>query len=88
MEEGRIVSFLDDLLMTSSWYLEQSLLILLSALVMRNLLSIAYVPSESMTPTLLRGDSVLVEYVSTKVGGGACRRGEVVFFKPPESLES
>jgi len=88
LEEGKIFSFIDDLLITSSWYLEKSLLLLASALLLRNLFSIAYVPSESMRPTLLRGDAVLVEYVSSKVAPGICMRGEVVFFRPPEALES
>jgi len=86
MKEGRIVSFWDDILITSASYIQLSLCVVIAAFLLRNVFSIAYVPSESMVPTLNRGDAVLVQYLSSRMGKAECRREEIVFFRPPEEL--
>jgi len=43
------------------------------------------IPSESMVPTLVDGQRVLVERVSTRFGEPA--RGDVMVFKPPEGAD-
>lgn len=87
VEEGRITTFLDDLLITSSWYLERSLFLIAAVLTFRNLCSVVYVPSESMIPTLHRGDAVLVQYITPKLHPTRCRQGDVIFFRPPAALQ-
>eukprot|EP00189_Rhodosorus_marinus_P007785 CAMPEP_0184751638 /NCGR_PEP_ID=MMETSP0315-20130426/43152_1 /TAXON_ID=101924 /ORGANISM="Rhodosorus marinus, Strain UTEX LB 2760" /LENGTH=325 /DNA_ID=CAMNT_0027230913 /DNA_START=262 /DNA_END=1239 /DNA_ORIENTATION=- len=86
IKEGCIVSFWDDILITSAPYLQLSLSVIIAALVLRNVFSIAYVPTESMVPTLNRGDAVLVQYLSSRIGNVECRRDDIVFFSPPEEL--
>ncbi|KAJ8903038.1 hypothetical protein NDN08_006353 [Rhodosorus marinus] len=86
IKEGCIVSFWDDILITSASYVQLSLCVVIAAFVLRNVFSIAYVPSESMVPTLNRGDAVLVQYLSSRIGNVGCRRDDIVFFSPPEEL--
>jgi len=49
-----------------------------------NVLSAYYVPSQSMVPTILPGDTLLVEKVSKKVR--SIKRGEMIMFYPPNRL--
>jgi signal peptidase I len=48
--------------------------------------SLFYIPSRSMDPTLERGDVLLVEKVSPKLFKKSYRTGDVVLFSPPSQL--
>lgn len=45
--------------------------------------SVVYIPSESMTPTLQVGDSVLVDEGAYKATGGVPERGDLIAFQAP-----
>ncbi|WP_353673174.1 signal peptidase I [Synechocystis sp. LKSZ1] len=71
--------------------LRENSLLLLIALVMAFLIRTfvaepRYIPSDSMLPTLERGDRLVVEKLSYHFHGP--RVGEVVVFSPPDSLQN
>lgn len=45
-----------------------------------------FIPSESMLPTLIPGDRVVVEKISYRLHGP--QRGDIVVFRPPAALEA
>ena len=56
------------------------------ALLGRNLVSLYVIPSSSMEPTLMKGDVLLVEKLPGIVDRTS--KGDIILFKPPESLKS
>ena len=65
--------------------LSVALLPIPATLLVRNAVSLYDIPSASMEPTLLKGDVLLVEKFPDAFGRS--RRGDVVLFRPPKSLE-
>ena len=59
---------------------------LAAAFVISQCVSLYYIPSKSMDPTLQVGDVLLVEKISPKING-AYRPGDVVLFNPPVPLQ-
>lgn len=55
--------------------------------ILSNVLTLSFVPSDSMTPAVQRHDVILVDKVSPKLGWRPAV-GEIVFFKPPTALET
>lgn len=81
------------LLLTQSMYNTATLLSTLAAsgasvatgLVGRTFISLCYIPSHSMEPSIQAGDLVLIEGVTRHFV--LPRRGEIVAFKPPDALK-
>ena len=65
--------------------LSVALLPIPATLLVRNAVSLYDIPSASMEPTLLKGDVLLVEKFPNAFGRS--KRGDVVLFRPPRTLE-
>lgn len=60
---------------------------LFSTFVVSQLISIFFIPSRSMDPTLKVGDVLVVEKVSPRIRKGNNHKGDVVLFHPPSQLQ-
>jgi signal peptidase I len=59
---------------------------LATAFVVSQAISLFFIPSKSMSPTLSVGDVLVVEKVTPRILGGNKRIGDVVLFSPPSRL--
>lgn len=84
--EGLLWSYKRDVAMCAVVCAALSVSVIGGAFFAREFLGIYGIPSESMVPTVLRGDALLVEKVSIRAAPP--RRGEVVFFRPPDEVVS
>ena len=69
------------------WFLVLASAITLALIVHFVFIGMYAIPSESMVPTLIKGDRVIVNRLSYSIGGSV-ERGDVVVFKRPEAAKT